>query len=441
MLTTSSQRRDLRQTGARPLIERISIQRFKSICKAELDLGRVNMFIGSNGAGKSNVLEAIGVASASVDRGVDDQELQNKGVRITPPPLMTSSFPSMVDEEKSFVLSVRMSGDIEYEVELESVDDDRRLSIVSESCNQDDQEIFRRTKQAGELKVGPVSFSGLPPVRGIWEPIRSISSDLGGVTDALDILSKYAIYAPQVEFLRGQAVGLSPVAALGLHGEGLPAAVESLLEHRGSIHDTPEGQLQWDALQLVFLPGWANFVQVGEIDDRLVSRAVVGKGQAQSMLYFVDKYMEKRRKRLSVYDSSEGTLFLLFVAVLLVHSDSPKIFALDNVDNGLNPAMTRKMIEKIIEITDEASTKGFQCGPRQVFLTSHNPTALDAFDLFESDQRVFVVSRNSLGNTEITRLKPADGMARDDWVATHHGNSLSKLWIEGAIEGALGPDL
>ena len=359
---------------------------------------------------------------------------------MTPPPLMTSSFPSMVDEEKSFVLSVKMSGDIDYEVELESVDDDRRLSIVSESCNKDDQEIFRRTKQAGKLKNGSVLFSDLAPVQGIWEPIRTITSDLGGVTDALDILSKYAIYAPQVEFLRGQAVGLSPVASVGLHGEGLPAAVKSLLQHLGSIRNTPEGELQRDALELVFLPGWANFVQVGDIDDRLVSRAVVGKGQAQSMLYFEDKYMENRRKRLSVYDSSEGTLFLLFVAVLLVHSDSPKIFALDNVDNGLNPAMTRKMIEKIIEITAEASTNEFECGPRQVFLTSHNPTALDAFDLFESEQRVFVVGRNNIGHTEITRLKPADGVTREDWVATHHGNSLSKLWIEGTIEGALGPD-
>ena len=159
------------------------------------------------------------------------------------------------------------------------------------------------------------------------------------------------------------------------------------------------------------------------------------------MLYFEDQYMETNRKKLSVYDSSEGTLFLLFVAALLVHSDSPRIFALDNADNGLNPSMTRKMLERIIRIVKTASEEPLDCGPRQVFLTSHNPTSLDAFDLFDNDQRVFVVSRNEYGNTEITRLKPADGMTREDWVATHHGNSLSKLWIEGEIDGALGPNL
>lgn len=100
------------------------------------------------------------------------------------------------------------------------------------------------------------------------------------------------------------------------------------------------------------------------------------------MVYFLDKYMHSKRQTLSVYDSSEGTLFLLFVAVLLAHDDSPTIFALDNVDNALNPRMTRVLLETIIGITKESSEKGLICGPRQVFLTSHNPTSLDAFDLF-----------------------------------------------------------
>ena len=421
----------------KPLIEKISIRQFKSICKADLDLGRVNMFIGGNGSGKSNVLEAIGVAAACVGRGVDDRELQNKGIRVTPPPLMSSSFPSMADK-KSFSLFVRMSGGVEYEVELESVDDDRLLAITTEHCEKGVR-VFHRTKNEGKPTDGPVLQ--LDPARGAWETIRSIPSDLGVVKDALDTLSKFAIYAPQVEFLRGQEAGLSPVSSVGLHGEGLPSAVRSLLEQRDSMRDTEQGAFLSETLQLVFLPGWADFVQVGAIDDRLVSRAVAGKGEDKPMLYFEDKYLEEHRKRLSVYDSSEGTLFLLFVSVLLVHSESPKMFALDNVDNSLNPAMTREMLERIIDITKVASDKGMEFGPRQVFLTSHNPTALDAFDLFDNDQRVFVVSRNDKGHTEIERLKPAAGMTREDWVATHHGNSLSKLWIEGVIPGALGPAL
>ena len=65
------------------------------------------------------------------------------------------------------------------------------------------------------------------------------------------------------------------------------------------------------------------------------------------MVYFIDKFMHGRRNTLSVYDSSEGTLFLLFAAVLLSHSESPGVFALDNVDSALNPAMTRAFMEAL----------------------------------------------------------------------------------------------
>ena len=401
------------------------------------------MFIGSNGAGKSNVLEAIGVASASVDRGVVDRELQNKGVRITPPALMTSALPIVCDEEHSFVLSVRMSGEVDYKVELESIDDDRRLGIVTEECKKGGKPFFHRTKKSGgsSAEHAAISFTALAPDQGIWEPFRSIAPVHAGVTEAFEMLAQYAIYAPQIHFLRGQQGAPATGPSVGLHGESLPVAVDSILAAYKDMEGSVQGDFIIDALRLAFLPGWANSVHVGGMDDRLVSRAVANKGKGQKMLYFEDKYMEDSRKRLSVYDSSEGTLFLLFVAVLLVHPESPRIFALDNVDNGLNPAMTRKMIEKIIEVTTQSSTVPLDCGPRQVFLTSHNPTALDAFDLFNNDQRVFIVGRNGLGYTEIARLEPPAGMKREEWVATHHGNSLSKLWIEGAIEGALGPDL
>ena len=355
---------------------------------------------------------------------------------------MTSAFASERNSPDSFVLSVSMTGNVDYQVQLRSSKDDRVLSFVSEKCEFNNEAVFLRTGESGALLSDELELSDVKDDRGMWQHIRSFSAIPSYVREALDTLTKYSIYAPQVDFLRGQAPGLTLVTSVGLHGEGLPAAVSSLLKHRLShTRGTPEEELQRDALNLVFLPGWASEVRVGKVDDRLVSRAVVGKGQAESMLYFEDLYMEKNKKRLSAYDSSEGTLFLLFVAVLLVHIDSPKIFCLDNVDNGLNPAMTRKMIEKIIEITEKSSANGLQCGPRQVFLTSHNPTAIDAFDLFDNDQRIFVISRNAAGHTEVTRLKPPDGTSREDWVATHHGNSLSKLWIEGAIEGALGPDL
>ena len=41
------------------MFKRLAIKNFKSIIDLTIELGRVNVFIGANGIGKSNVLEAI----------------------------------------------------------------------------------------------------------------------------------------------------------------------------------------------------------------------------------------------------------------------------------------------------------------------------------------------------------------------------------------------
>lgn len=69
----------------------IHIVGFKSIVDQSVTLGRVNCFIGANGAGKSNVLEAIGVLSAAASGRVDDEAIIRRGVRAGLPRLFKSA--------------------------------------------------------------------------------------------------------------------------------------------------------------------------------------------------------------------------------------------------------------------------------------------------------------------------------------------------------------
>lgn len=421
------------------MLKKLIIKRFKSIHHAEVGLGRINLFIGGNGAGKSNVLEAIGVLSASADRGVGDTDLSRKGVRITPPELMKSAFKSH-DLPKTLQLTSELEGEVTYRINLTGKEEVPLLAFFSERCTQGEEGIFGRSPNGAQVLRTSV-HGNLDQHRSLWDQVRMAFNIPAAVETALHGLSQYVIYAPQTDFLRGVAAGKVDTHPIGLHGEGLPHAVKSLLLQRKKAQDkkSATSQIKNRATYLPFLPGWASKVQVGIIDSSLASRALLNQGD--DMVYFLDEYMHSRRQTLSVYDSSEGTLFLLFVAVLLAHDNSPKIFALDNVDNALNPRMTRVLLETIIEITKESSDKGLICGPRQVFLTSHNPTSLDAFDLFDEDQRVFVVERNEDGHTTVTRLKPQQGMSREDWEEAKNGRNLSQLWLDGEIRGALGQDL
>ncbi|MCG3775407.1 MAG: DNA replication and repair protein RecF [Nitrospira sp.] len=63
------------------MVNKITIESFKSIEKVDVELGRVNLFVGANGSGKSNLLEAVGVLSAAAGGRVDDEALMRRGVR------------------------------------------------------------------------------------------------------------------------------------------------------------------------------------------------------------------------------------------------------------------------------------------------------------------------------------------------------------------------
>jgi AAA15 family ATPase/GTPase len=51
------------------MIREIIIKNFKSILDHTNELGRINVFIGENGSGKSNILEAVATASAASRAG------------------------------------------------------------------------------------------------------------------------------------------------------------------------------------------------------------------------------------------------------------------------------------------------------------------------------------------------------------------------------------
>ena len=46
------------------MLEHLFVRTFKSLDDVSVDLGRVNVFIGANGSGKTNLLEALGVISS-----------------------------------------------------------------------------------------------------------------------------------------------------------------------------------------------------------------------------------------------------------------------------------------------------------------------------------------------------------------------------------------
>jgi len=74
------------------MISQLDIENFKSIYKESIELGRVNIFIGENGCGKTNILEALGMISAAKYGEIKNDYLALKGLRVTKPSITLNSF-------------------------------------------------------------------------------------------------------------------------------------------------------------------------------------------------------------------------------------------------------------------------------------------------------------------------------------------------------------
>ena len=92
------------------MIDSIRIRNYKSIVDLTLELGRFNVIIGTNGCGKSNILEAITMGALADSGNADRGRLATYGIRITGLDLMVNAFED-TDENPSQFIQLEVSGD------------------------------------------------------------------------------------------------------------------------------------------------------------------------------------------------------------------------------------------------------------------------------------------------------------------------------------------
>ncbi|CDX39146.1 conserved hypothetical protein [Mesorhizobium sp. ORS 3359] len=412
------------------MLRKLRIERFKSIFEQEVEFGKVNLFVGPNGAGKSNVLEALGILAAALSSGLEPPVLDVKGVRLSLPHQFKSAF-----KNQHLARTFRLEAVFDhgrYDCSISAGANRSFLEFASEALYDGDRQVFGRSGHGIKLhsakeQLPALAKESVDPVRSVWsvlEPFAKISS---AFRSELEAFSRFAIYAPQTAIMRGLAVDNRIVEPLGLTGSGLANAMDAILG------EVPRETLD-PILKIIWQPGWANQVRIRNFDPNIVPSHVLSEGL---VLYIRDRYMRAGRDMLSAFDASEGTLYLIFVAALLAHPRTPRAFGLDNVDGTLNPKLVRQLSKHLVDIVTD-SEPGEN---RQAFMTSHHPSSLDSVDIFERDQKIFVVSRDNdskrRGQSNYFALRPPTGMSKADWVEKHGGKNLSELLLAERIPGAL----
>jgi predicted ATPase len=388
------------------MLKTIKVESFKSLENVEIELGRVNVFIGANGSGKSNLLEAIGVLGAAANGRVDDEALLRRGVRPGLPVLYKSSF-----KHSRQPTEIRFSASNEgasFSVGLFNPlnKPEPAWRFKTELLKEGKNKLVGRS-QRSMLHLEPTA--GFTALKAVELPEESFASRL------LKELRQFAIYAPDTATLRGLDADPQSREPVGLSGGRLAEAVNDVF-HRFFLPTTRE--LYQSILELI---DWTDYVTATAPGSVPVSKNIP---QPTRILRFRDRFMAETRNVLSGYDASEGALYVLFMTVLVHHSESPPVLAVDNFDHALNPRLAKTLTRKVCEWVAVRQN-------RQLLLTSHNPLVLDGLPLRNDAVRLFTVERSNKGKTVVQRIEVSEQLIRK----AEEGVPLSQQWVMGTFGG------
>lgn len=395
------------------MIRNLKAQRFKSLVNLDIPLGRLNVFIGANGSGKSNLLEALGVLGAAAGGRIDEEALIRRGVRPGVPKLYRSAFPDLGKGMNNDIGFGAVSEEgASYDVTVWNPNDNdpsASWSFKTESLKRSPEDvIFGRS---------PNSKGDFNPEQGVaaLETVKLVPPD--AALSLMDELRLFNIYCPNTPTLRGLETDSQPRLPVGLSGSRLAEAIEELV--LASAENEVLKELLEEVLELI---DWASSFKAASSKDMPLSSFAA---RSPLVVQFVDRFMAEGRNKLSGYDASEGGLYILFCAVLAMHPRAPRCLAVDNIDQALNPLLAKRLMHALCSWTARLN------GGRQWLLTAHNPAILDGLPLDDPEIRLFTVERDSEGHTVVRRIDLEYALAKrpsEEW-------TLSRMWMNGLLGG------
>ncbi len=198
-------------------------------------------------------------------------------------------------------------------------------------------------------------------------------------------LRQFLIYSPENSSLRTFETE-GQIQPLGMKGEGLFKLL-TVLSNASNLERLTEIKKHLALLD------WFD-------DFEVVSNSPLG----QKNINIRDKFLDETLAYFTQKSANEGFLFLLFYFTLFISQETPSFFAIDNIDASLNPKLCSRLVKDLVALSKEHG--------KQAILTTHNPAILDGLDLSDDEQRLYVVYRNKLGQTKVTRIhksEPVEG--------------------------------
>ena len=442
------------------MIDRIVIENFKSLRRVDLTLGRMNLLVGANASGKSNLLDALRVLQG-IAHGFTISEILNgkptgttsevwEGIRGGS---QHASFADGGGRSRTDDVTLEVHGRFASDRELTPIEPERRPPTGESALKWDLLLTFSPklgcvTRE--RLKVDTViydtnhaeGFSQANPKHAIWCPVESSqgwsvklmrtrpalgqfapgewrtdgtrsSGDIATV-ETLAAFPLYAAYrahdvAKCLANIQGMAYELAmlrnyskaaEVQRMGDRGENFAALVQTICQD--------------DKAKGAYL-AWLRQLRPEEIGDVGVVSGAIGEP-----LF----WLHENGRDFPATVLSDGTLRFAAVTAAFFQPDMPKLILMEEIENGVHASRARLLLELLRSQSVAATT--------QVVATTHSATLLDW--LGEEDYKTtFVCKRDEeTGESRICAL--ADVPHFGDVVKKR---PVSELFSEGWLEAAL----
>jgi predicted ATPase len=375
-----------------------------------IELEPLNVLIGPNASGKSNLIEAISLLAAAprdlqkpIREGGGIEDWLWKGGESIPIAVLKT----LVDfEDKDFLLSHELAFSaigprfklVDESIELEPRKGGRRPPVKDRLIYHyhDGKPVIRtRTGAAsGEAKLRKIDPRGTAPDQSIlsqergsaYPELTSLSSILGNIVFFRDwnLGRLAALRRPQRTDLPEDFL-LENASNLGLvlnHLQHRPATWRVLLDSMRTFHE--------------------------DLED------VTTKVQGGTVQVFF--HLRGLDSPIPAYRLSDGTLRYLSLLTILCHPDPPPLICIEEPELGLHPDMMRTVASLLVEASKRS----------QLIVTTHSEMLISG--LSEVPESVVVCERYPDG-TRLSRLDPG----KLEWHLERH--RLGDIWAMGEIGG------
>lgn len=330
-------------------IQKLTVRGFRSLSHIEWAPGDLNLVIGPNASGKTNLLRVLELLSVAARGGLGKYVQGQGGIepllwdgRVDSITLQVNFLPQISSPQSYFLRLGRIGKTSSFRVDKESYLQDENTSLIRDGRQ---AAIFDANRNYVESKEDVAED----------ETLLSMTSGPFAVNRNLQhVQQEFASWSIYKDFDSTEN-----------------AAIRKPAVTRMEKRIAPDGQNLTSVLHTLY-SGDRDFKR----EINLAMRTAFGE-EFEELIFppAADQLVQLRirwkslKREQSAADLSDGTLRFLFLLAVLGSSDPAPLIAIDEPEVGLHPSM----LPIIAEYAVQASKKS------QVILTTHSPAMLDAF--------------------------------------------------------------